>query len=378
MSNIKNWSTTPASNNSASPNGAPEGMAPSAVNDIMRQQMADHRTQWQDGEWFDWGHVPTRTGNTTFTVPTDQTAVYTANRRLKCSDASTIYASILSSSYTAVTTITVVNGTGNLSASLTAVAVSVFSSPAVANASIVLQQLLPAGVIAPYAGSTAPTGWLACDGSAVSRTTYSALFTALSTTWGVGDGVTTFNVPDLRGRSPIGDGTGTVAESVTDANVSTGGDTFTVTSNSTKWVTGQAVVLTTTTTLPTGLSLATTYYVIRASATTIKFASSLANAQNGTPIDITGVFGSGTHTLTGTLTVRTLGQNGGEEAHAMSITELLAHFHTGTNTGVAGTSVLRYGDGTGSSAVFPASATGGNVAMNVMHPFVVVKYIISY
>lgn len=128
MSNLKNWSTTPASNNSASPNGAPEGMAPSAVNDIIRQQMADHRTQWQDAEWFDWGHVPTRTGNAVFTVPTDLTAVYTANRRLKCSDASTIYASILSSSYTAVTTITVVTDSGNLSASLTAVAVGIFTN----------------------------------------------------------------------------------------------------------------------------------------------------------------------------------------------------------------------------------------------------------
>lgn len=127
MSNIKSWSKTPASNNSASPNGAPEGMAPSAVNDIMRQQMADHRTQWEDAEWFDWGHVPTRTGNTTFTIPTDLTAVYIANRRLKCSDATTIYASVLSSSFTAVTTVTVSGQSGSLSASLTAVAVGVLS-----------------------------------------------------------------------------------------------------------------------------------------------------------------------------------------------------------------------------------------------------------
>lgn len=65
-----------------------------------------------------------------------------------------------------------------------------------------------AGVIQMFAGSTAPEGWLVCDGSAVSRTTYATLFAAIGTTWGAGDGSTTFNLPDLRGRSPIGAGTG--------------------------------------------------------------------------------------------------------------------------------------------------------------------------
>lgn len=58
----------------------------------------------------------------------------------------------------------------------------------------------PAGVVSVYAGSSAPTGYLMCYGQAVSRTTYAALFTAISTTYGTGDGSTTFNVPDLRGR----------------------------------------------------------------------------------------------------------------------------------------------------------------------------------
>jgi microcystin-dependent protein len=54
------------------------------------------------------------------------------------------------------------------------------------------------------AANTAPTGWLLCNGSAVSRTTYADLFTAIGTTYGVGDGSTTFNIPDLRGRVPVG------------------------------------------------------------------------------------------------------------------------------------------------------------------------------
>lgn len=66
------------------------------------------------------------------------------------------------------------------------------------------------GDLIPSAASTR-AGCLLCDGSAVSRTTYAALFAAIGTTYGAGDGSTTFNVPDLRGRVPLGAGTGTAA-----------------------------------------------------------------------------------------------------------------------------------------------------------------------
>jgi microcystin-dependent protein len=69
----------------------------------------------------------------------------------------------------------------------------------------ILQVLVPIGSVLPYAGSSAPSSqWLICNGSAVSRTTYSALFGVLSTTFGSGDGSTTFNLPDLRGRTAVG------------------------------------------------------------------------------------------------------------------------------------------------------------------------------
>lgn len=58
---------------------------------------------------------------------------------------------------------------------------------------------MPVGTITGYAGATAPSGWLLCDGSAVSRTTYAELFGVVSTTYGSGDGSTTFNVPDSSG-----------------------------------------------------------------------------------------------------------------------------------------------------------------------------------
>lgn len=65
-----------------------------------------------------------------------------------------------------------------------------------------------AGMIYPYAGETPPVGFLLCDGQAVSRTQYAALFLAIGTTYGAGDGETTFNVPDLRTRVPVGAGSG--------------------------------------------------------------------------------------------------------------------------------------------------------------------------
>lgn len=61
-----------------------------------------------------------------------------------------------------------------------------------------------AGKIVLFAGSTVPEGYLVCDGTAVSRSTYSTLFDAIGTTYGVGDGSTTFNLPDLTGRVAIG------------------------------------------------------------------------------------------------------------------------------------------------------------------------------
>ena len=64
------------------------------------------------------------------------------------------------------------------------------------------------GEIKALAGATIPAGWLPCDGAAVSRIDYSSLFAALGTKWGVGDGSSTFNVPELRGRSLLGSGTG--------------------------------------------------------------------------------------------------------------------------------------------------------------------------
>ena len=70
--------------------------------------------------------------------------------------------------------------------------------------------LIPAGVIVAWAGSTAPDGWLICEGTAISRTSYAALYTLCSVTFGSGDGTNTFNLPDLRGRAIYGTNSATI------------------------------------------------------------------------------------------------------------------------------------------------------------------------
>ena len=65
----------------------------------------------------------------------------------------------------------------------------------------------PIGMIADFGGPNAPPGWLICDGRLISRTTYSALFAVIGTYWGVGDGSTTFGLPNPNGRSLVGPGT---------------------------------------------------------------------------------------------------------------------------------------------------------------------------
>ena len=82
-----------------------------------------------------------------------------------------------------------------------------------ATTAFVLANGAPTGGIIMWGTASAPTGWLLCDGSAVSRSTYSALFSVVSTTFGVGDGTTTFNVPNYTNRMPYGTTIGTTGGS---------------------------------------------------------------------------------------------------------------------------------------------------------------------
>jgi microcystin-dependent protein len=310
------------------------------------------------------------------------------------------------------------------------------------------------GMIIPYGGDTAPSGFLLCDGTSYAVATYPTLAGVLKGRYGYGSGqtftadagtdfitavshglsngdrifvgttntlpaglsantvyyvinkttntfqlstssggaaiditttgtgthtlYTSIKVPNLRSSFPMGKGQKTVTFTFDGAvDVDPGTDEITVASN-TYLQTGQAVALTGSS-LPTGLS-ATTYYVIRVSATVIQLATTLANALAGTPVNIT-ADGSGTCTLTLTLTSRSMGAEGGEETHALTIAEIPSHTHAinniSPNTGGLGSTNIDGTDDSGTEFNLATAATGGSTAHNIVPPFVVVEYLIK-
>jgi microcystin-dependent protein len=102
----------------------------------------------------------------------------------------------------------------------------------VATTAFVLSNANPTGSLIMWTTGTAPTGWLLCAGAAVSRSTYAALFAVIGTTFGVGDGTTTFNVPNYTNRTPYGTtvgATGGSADAVVVTHTHTATSTSTVT-----------------------------------------------------------------------------------------------------------------------------------------------------
>lgn len=174
----------------------------------------------------------------------------------------------------------------------------------------------------------------------------------------------TITLPKTLGRALAVFGTGSTVASGTNADVDTTNDLFAVPTNLSKWITGMPVQFVLTSGTITGLTSGNTYYVVRNDATSIKLATSLANAQIGTVIDFTAK-SSPVWTVTYSTSSRILGEHSGEDAHAMSSTELLSHFHTGGGVS-AGLPV----DGAVNNYANPANtnSTGGNVAMNNEQP----------
>ena len=114
---IKNWSSTAGSNNSASPSGAPEGMAPSGVNDTIRQGMASVRDWYVDPAWIDLGYTYTYVSTTSFKVSgLNVTSDFVVGRRVRAVGASTgtIYGVITVSTFSTDTTVTLVWDSGTL------------------------------------------------------------------------------------------------------------------------------------------------------------------------------------------------------------------------------------------------------------------------
>ena len=151
---VSDWSTTPGSNTTIDGVNIAEGCSPAGINNAIRSIMAAVKT-WTTG---------TLTGS-----------------GLTMNSARLLGRTTAGSG--AVQEITVGSGLSLSGGTLTASAVSVLT-----------------GSIIAWPTSTAPSGYLECNGAAVSRTTYSALFAVIGTTFGAGNGSTTFNLPDLRGE----------------------------------------------------------------------------------------------------------------------------------------------------------------------------------
>ena len=213
MAELKDWSTAAASNNATPPDGFPEGMAYQSVNDAAREVMAVLARQHKDtsGEL-----VSSGTADALTLTPYGAYSSFADGDRISF----TLHLDVNASATLQVGTTAAVaihDRTGS------AIAASTLSSGDIVDVvyrssawrcigvtnpvTIEMESSLVTGMIIPYGGGTTPDGFLACDGAAVSRTTYSDLFTALGTTFGAGDGSTTFNVPDLGGRVPLGQDT---------------------------------------------------------------------------------------------------------------------------------------------------------------------------
>lgn len=233
-------------------------------------------------------------------------------------------------------------------------------------ATSVANALVPVGTVLPYGGGSSPnSSWLLCYGQAVSRSTYSSLFAILGTSFGTGDGSTTFNLPDLRGRIPVGnDAMGGSA-----ANRIQRSTTISTTSGSANATVGSATGLSVgmkivSANVPAGTTISSfsgTSIVMSANAT----ATAAGTAARFSMVDDANVLGSA----------------GGSDVHQLIALQLAAHSHSlaqqlgGTiNTG---NSSAPYSGGTTLGANYQTNNSVGDQAHPNMQPSQVLNYIIK-
>lgn len=212
INNSTDWSETDASNNQAPPNGFPTGMFPSGVNQGMRAVMGAERRTWgrQNPIYTSTGAsgvYAVTPANISFPTVYVQGEVYSFKAHQSSVGADTLNWNSL--------------GAKNIYKPTSAGPTLLASQDIVINQMVLLAydttlnggvggwqlltattagSVIPSGAMMQFGGSTAPAGWFLCNGAAVSRTGFPGLFAAIGTTFGAGDGSTTFNLPDGRGR----------------------------------------------------------------------------------------------------------------------------------------------------------------------------------
>lgn len=246
--------------------------------------------------------------------------------------------------------------------------------------STVQQALIPSGTVLPYGGSSAPSGYLLCYGQAVSRTTYSDLFAAIGTSFGTGDGSTTFNLPDLRGRVPIGKanmgGTSASRIEVTSVTISTtSGSASASVSSGTNLAVGMYVFSTNVPAGTTITAISGTTVTLSANATATATGTSARFSYINDPETLGGVGGNASH-------AHNLSDNGAAEigmsAASGSNTIFMRRILTTASWSVtqANSTSLAFGSGSGSQSV-GAALTGNTDNGSTVQPSQVVNYIIK-
>ena len=244
-----------------------------------------------------------------------------------------------------------INGAKLLAGSIntTQIADAAITSAKIApNAVSVLGTAAPTSSILQFAGTSAPSGWLFCDGTAVSRSTYADLFNAVGTAYGEGNGSTTFNLPDLRGRVPVGRDTG---QTEFDTRGETGGSKTHTLTESEMPVHTHSVSGSTTSAGSHSHSGSALSAGGHSHSYDDGYVSLTTNSQRGTASPTASTVTSITNTDQTRTTVM-----GGAHTHTLSINSDGSHSH---------------------SINASAGSTGGGSAHNNLQPYVVVNYIIK-
>ncbi|WP_052466148.1 phage tail protein [Beduini massiliensis] len=240
------------------------------------------------------------------------------------------------------------------------------------------EYLLPTGGTIPFPGETAPNGYLLCQGQAVSRTTYSNLFNVIGTIYGSGDGSTTFNLPDLRGRVPVGKDDrdtdlktlgnkgGEKAHTLTAQEMPSHNHSATLTINSggahTHTASSNSTGAHTHSVSGSAASAGTHYHDMDQS--TFNKLDTKYGLTNSSPAYNDRVVGLNSSTSIGT-------RSAGAHTHSISGTAASAGGHSHTIT-------VNSGGAHAHTGTVSITNTGGGQAHNNMQPYIVLNYIIKY